>query len=182
MIIIITGTPGTGKTTISSKLAENIGAELVPVNKLAENENLFLGTDPKRGYQIVDIGALDKSIDDIKKRYNDNEIIIVEGHLAQDYPNADMIIVLRCQPDILNNRLNRRNWSHNKIKENVSAEILGICSSESYESYGDIVQEIDTSKNNIDECVTLLKKIILGDISYPIGEIDYLMDYCSFLD
>ena len=69
--------------------------------------------------------------------------------MAQDYPNADLVIVLRCNPDVLKERLSTRNWKDAKIHENVSAEILGICTEESYELYGDNVQEIETCDKTI---------------------------------
>ena len=69
-----------------------------------------------------------------------------------------------------------------KVKENVSAEILGVCTSESYETYGDIVQEVETSNLTPDEVADILIDIINKKVEYPLGIIDYLGDYFTYLD
>lgn len=181
MMIIVTGTPGTGKTTVTKLLNEKINAKLISINSLLENYDLNLGTDEVRGYKIVDTVEMIPVVDKIKEE-NKDKIIIFEGHLAQDYPNGDMIVVLRCNPEILKKRLDTRNWTDKKVKENVSAEILGICTMESYETYGDMVQEVETSKLKPDEVANILTDIIEMKKEYPLGVIDYLGEYFSYLD
>ncbi|MBR0471824.1 MAG: adenylate kinase family protein [Methanosphaera sp.] len=180
MLVIITGTPGTGKTSVTSKLREKIDATFISINGLLEDYDLNLGTDEKRGYKIVDTDKMVPVVDGIV-RDSQKELIIFEGHLAQDYPNADLVIVLRCDPLILRDRLNTRDWKDEKIQENVSAEILGICTSESYETYGDTIQEIETSNKSIDELADEIVDVINGDVSFSLGEIDYLADYFQML-
>ena len=46
MIIAITGTPGTGKTSISKVLQEN-NYEVVDLNKVACENNFLIGKDEK---------------------------------------------------------------------------------------------------------------------------------------
>ena len=58
MIILITGTPGVGKTTVSSILVEKTGAYLVDINKLVDEKHLYTGIDEERGYKIVDLDSL----------------------------------------------------------------------------------------------------------------------------
>ena len=101
--------------------------------------------------------------------------------MAQDYPSADKVIVLRCNPEVLRERLSKRAWSEEKVDENVSAEILGVCTSESYELYSDRVEEIETDNQSISELSDEIIKVIEGDIRYPVGNIDYLEDYFSML-
>ena len=180
MLVIITGTPGTGKTSVTSKLREKIDATFISINGLLEDYDLNLGTDEKRGYKIFDTDKMVPVVDGIV-RDSQKELIIFEGHLAQDYPNADLVIVLRCDPLILRDRLNTRDWKDEKIQENVSAEILGICTSESYETYGDTIQEIEKSNKSIDELADEIVDVINGDVSFSLGEIDYLADYFQML-
>lgn len=180
MMIIITGTPGCGKTTISKILSNKIGAKLISINYLLDNYELNLGTDELRGYKIVDVDRMNPIVDKIKKD-NADKTIIFEGHLAQDYPNADKTVVLRCNPTELEKRLNTRNWSNKKIHENIEAEILGICTQESYETYGDNVQEVDTSTMTPEEVAEAIEDIINHKREYPLGEIDYLEEYFHLL-
>ena len=181
MMLIITGTPGTGKTTVSKILKDKLNAHLISINSLLEEYDLSLGTDKIRGYNIVNTEKMIPIVDKIKKETSEKDIIF-EGHLAQDYPNSDKIVVLRCNPDELNKRLNTRNWKKEKIQENVSAEILGVCTSESYETYGEIVQEVDTSNLTPEEVADILFKIFNDEKEYPLGKIDYLADYFQYLN
>nr|WP_279383589.1 AAA family ATPase [Methanobacterium formicicum] len=48
MIILLTGTPGTGKSTISPLLADKLGCQLVDVNHLVEEKHLYTGLDPEK--------------------------------------------------------------------------------------------------------------------------------------
>lgn len=180
MMIIITGTPGTGKTSVTSELKKKFDAEYISINSLLDKYDLNLGVDEKRGYKIVDTEGMIPIIDEIRENTS-HKTVIFEGHLAQDYPSADKVIVLRCNPEVLRERLSKRAWSEEKVDENVSAEILGVCTSESYELYSDRVEEIETDNQSISELSDEIIKVIEGDIRYPVGNIDYLEDYFSML-
>lgn len=181
MMIIITGTPGTGKTTVTKMLKEKIDGEFISINSLLEDYDLNLGTDELRGYKIVDTENMIPIVNEIKDNCK-KDLIIFEGHLAQDYPYADLVIVLRCDPEILKKRLNTRSWREEKINENVSAEVLGICTSESYETYSDNVQEIETSNMSVEEVCDTVIQIINKEITLPLGQIDYLEEYFHLLN
>ena len=147
-VIFISGTPCTGKTTVSERLAEKLNWELVKVNDLAISNNLVLGIDEDKGYKIIDIDALNELLSDIISK-TDN--LIVEGHLSHLCEGADKMIVLRLNPSILKNRLEERNYSESKIQENLEAEALAVCSAEAYEIYGDKTNEIDASDKSVEE-------------------------------
>lgn len=171
-VIFITGTPGVGKTTLASFLKDEISASLIKVNELAEEKGLFLGKDEKKGYNIIDLNGL---CEEFKKLINKiPENIILEGHLSHFCKNPDIVIVLRLQPSLLEKRLMAREYSSSKINENLEAEALGICSSESYEIHGDIVQEIDTSDLSPKELLNLVIEIINGKKTFEIGNVDFL--------
>ena len=93
-IIFISGTPCTGKTTISENLSEKLNWELVKINDLAISSNLVLGIDEDKGYKIIDIDALNELLLEIISK-SDN--LIVEGHLSHLCSGADKLIVLRCE-------------------------------------------------------------------------------------
>lgn len=52
--IIITGTPGVGKTAHSEQLAQNTGLKHIAVNKFAEENDCYDGRDEELGSWIVD--------------------------------------------------------------------------------------------------------------------------------
>ena len=91
-----------------------------------------------------------------------------------------MTIVLRCNPKILRERLDSRDYTEEKIRENMEAEALNIITEEAIEIYGEKnVFELDTTNKSIDDSVTKLKDIINGNIKSD-KRIDYsetIMDW-----
>lgn len=166
--IFITGTPCTGKTTIASKL----NGRLIKINDLARSHDFILGVDEDKGYQIIDIDKLSEHIYHLIQ--NSNETLIFEGHVSHLCDGADNVIVLRVRPEILEKRLMKRNYSDDKIRENLEAEALGVCSAEAYDKYTDKVYEVDVSDLTIDETVILVEKIIDGKIEQSVGNIDFM--------
>lgn len=171
-IIFISGTPTVGKTTISQKLASQIGAKLIKINDFVFENNLTLGKDPDKGYEIIDIEKLDLTLQKEFEKYDG--IVIVEGHVSHLCSKADKIIILRVNPEILKERLSARKYSNDKIRENLEAEAMGICSLEAYELHGEKVNEIDISNLSPDESVNIIKDIIDGNNNYPFGNIDFM--------
>lgn len=175
MIIAITGTPGTGKSTVSKILKNKLKIPLIGVNELVVKEHLYTGVDEDRGYKVVDLDAMCLKLNEIIKNLNGNSMI-VEGHLSHYFEGADLVIVLRARPDVLRKRLKTRGWSDSKIQENVEAEALDICTFEANEIYGDKVNEVDTSDLKPEEVSDLLVDIIKGKKHFPVGNVDFLED------
>lgn len=186
-IIYISGTPCTGKTTISSELADKLikdgfNCKFIKINDFAISNNFVDGEDPDKFYKVINIEKLDeglnKELDDFFKGVgsedNSDKIAIVEGHLSHLCYGADKMIVFRLDPNILEERLNERNYSESKIFENCEAEALAVCSAEAYEIYGDEVSEIDCSGKSILEVVDICLDIIDGSHDYPIGYVDFM--------
>ena len=168
MNIALTGTPGTGKTTLSKKLNYNIVSINQSYPEISDGKN-------ENGDWLIN---LDKLLDKIEvAKYNNT---VFEGHVSHFLENLDLIIVLRCQPSKLQERLEERNYNQEKIRENIEAEALNIISEEAIDSYGEEkVFELDTSSSDLDESVNLLNDIINGNIKSN-KRIDYsetIMDW-----
>ena len=175
MIILITGTPGVGKTTVSSILVEKIDACLVNINELVNEKHLYTGIDEERGYKIVDLDALFNEINEIIGNVDGpDKHIIVEGHLSHLFENSDLVIVLRANPDVLRDRMKTKGWGAAKIRENIEAEAIDICSYEAFEIHGDNVNEIDTSDILPEQVVDLIIDVINGSKRFPVGNVDFL--------
>ena len=78
--IFITGTPCTGKTTVSEILSQRLNCRLVKINDLAIENDFVLGIDEDKGYKVIDIDALNDEVSEIISK--SDELIIFEGHLA----------------------------------------------------------------------------------------------------
>ncbi len=60
--ICVSGTPGTGKTTLSKKLANKCDLYYLDVNKFVSQKRLYEGYDKKRKSKIVDIKKLNRGL------------------------------------------------------------------------------------------------------------------------
>lgn len=170
--VFITGTPCTGKTTVSEKLSEKLNCKLIKINDLAIENDFVLGVDSEKGYKVIDIDALNEKVHEIIE--SSDELLIFEGHLAHLCEGADKMIVLRVSPEILKSRLEARGYSDAKIHENLEAEAMGVCTAEAYELYGEDICEIDVSDLAIDDIVDILYDVIFEKQFLGFGEIDFM--------
>lgn len=170
--IFITGTPCTGKTTVSEKLSSMLGCKLIKINDLALENDFILGVDDEKGYKVIDIPKLNEKVAEIIS--SNDDLIVFEGHLAHLCDGADKVIVLRVRPEILRPRLEGRDYSESKIRENLEAEAMGVCTAEAYDIYGENISEIDVSDLTVDEIVNELSCVISGEKIYLVGEVDFM--------
>lgn len=169
MRISISGTPAVGKTSVSKKLAEKLNYEYVNVNELAREKDLVVGK--AKDIEIIDEEKL--------KDVDLNENVVLDGHLSHFIP-CDVVFVLRLVPDELKKRLERKDWNRKKIKENLEAEILGICSYQAREE-NEEVYEIDTTGLSKEEVVEKIMEIIHEKDSDFKTEIDWMKNYGDWL-
>jgi adenylate kinase len=175
-VIVVTGTPGVGKTVCSRLLAGELSTRLVDLGGLVEEKNLVLDIDGERDTIIADIDGLASYLDRLLKR--ESRDCIVEGHLAPhvlDRTHIELAYVLRCDPDELISRLKERGYSKSKAFENAASEILGICLWEAVDRFGDDkVVEIDTTSCYPEQVVKEMIDILDGSSSRVVGRIDWL--------
>lgn len=145
MIIITSGTPGTGKTFVSKKLADNLGFKYVNVKRLLTKYNLKESYDKKRKSYVVDEKKLAKVLEKIIKE-SDN--LVIDSHLSQ-FINprlVDLCVITKCDLKILEKRLKKKRYNKEKVRENLDCEIFDICLNEAKEK-GHKVKVIDTTNN-----------------------------------
>ncbi|MFX0048009.1 MAG: adenylate kinase family protein [Candidatus Hermodarchaeota archaeon] len=181
-ILIISGTPGTGKTTISNKISRFIDAKVISLNELAISENLIEKYDAKRETSVInDKKLINFIIETIEYNKKENpEFLIFESHFSDIVPEQyiDFVIILRCDPDELHNRLKRRGYKKEKVRENVQSEILGNCVNYFMNKpLNTPILEIDTSKMSIESITKTIVKILTKKIDlkdFYVGKIDWL--------
>lgn len=168
MRIALTGTPGTGKTSVARLLPYRV----LDINALIKDEMLHLGSDPNRGCLVADVDALEKRINELAGAKPDEDVVL-ESHFSHQF--APVAIVLRTSPKVLRDRLAKRGYSEKKIKENLEAEALDVILVEAVE-WCDQVHEIDTTQRSAEETADLVTKIIRGESKLPPGKIDWTVD------
>lgn len=157
MIIIVTGTPGTGKTTLSKKLSAILNFNYVDVNDIIDKYSLSEGFDEESNSKIIDVEKLSDKLKMIIKSSTEN--LIIDSHLSHyiDSSFIDLCIVAKCELKALKQRLESRGYSEAKVRENLDSEIFDICFVEASENNHNIII-FDTSKDNIIECVKKIKE------------------------
>ncbi|MCS7120423.1 MAG: adenylate kinase family protein [Nitrososphaerota archaeon] len=175
-VIIVTGTPGVGKSSVSAALAERINAHHISLGRLVTEERLYTGLDKDRDTLIAD---LDRVSERVRKILNEvHGDIIIEGHYAVDVvdpKNVHMIFVLRRDPEELTRVLKNRNYNECKIKENVAAEILDVCLYEAVNRCGlEKVCEVNMTGKNVNEAVEEIIEILEGKREKRVGIVDWL--------
>lgn len=167
MLTAVTGTPGTGKTELGKKLSES-GRKVIFLNEFVEENGLLEEYDESADSYDVDTDRLDSALEEYRK---DAAMYYVEGHLSH-FVESSGIIVMRCHPSVLQKRLEKRNYSEEKIKENVQAEILDVILCEAVSS-GVPIYELDSTSQSIDELAESVTRIENNQGDHGPGKIDW---------
>jgi adenylate kinase len=165
MRIALTGTPGTGKTTVAALLPYPV----IDINGLVR-AGLSLGRDEARDCLEADMDGLEKRL----RELDSDQIVVLEGHFSHHF--AEWAIVLRLSPTQLRKRLEKRSYLPEKIRENLEAEALDVILVEAVELCGR-VDEIDTTGKSEAEVAEIVVKIVQGDLVSPPGQVDWLEEF-----
>jgi len=177
MIIGITGTPGTGKTSASALIGD-----VLDLNELIKCEGLYLGIDEERDSLIADMDAVYDRVCELGDRQDGN--LVIEGHLSHHV--SDSAIVLRLAPDELEKRLMARGYSGEKIYENALSEAIDLILVEAVD-WCDRVYEIDTTGRTVADAADAIMGILdaldrgIKIDGYKPGSVDWLESEASCL-
>ncbi len=145
MRIAITGTPGVGKTAVAEEVSTLLGLTHIEVSKVAS----------EMGAVVEEDDSLVVDVDILKEKIGKMEDIIIDSHFAEVF-DVDLVFVLRCEPEILYNRLKERGYSREKIRENVEAEMLDYCLISALENHPP-EKVFEICENASEEILSILK-------------------------
>lgn len=131
--ILITGTPGTGKTTMATALAEATQLRHVNIGDLVREKNLHDGWDEEFDCHIINEDLVCDELEDMMEEGG----VIVDYHGCDFFPERwfDRVVVLQTDNSILYDRLSKRGYSGSKLSNNIECEIFQVLLEEAKESY-----------------------------------------------
>jgi adenylate kinase len=162
-VIVISGTPGVGKTSVALRVAELLDLKYVNLSDLAVEKGFILYKDSERDTFVVDEDNIRKALRKLSS--SSNKGILVDSHYGEivDDEITDKVIVLRLNPLLLLDRLRKRGYPRKKIKENAEAELLGTCTYNALASHpADKVCEVDVTGKSEEEVADEVIKVIKG--------------------
>lgn len=143
--VLITGTPGTGKTTTAQMIADVTGFNHIEVSSLVKEKKLHQGYDEKFDSYYIDEDLVVDELEPLMIKGGQ----VVDHHGCDFFPERwfDLVIVLQTGNDTLYPRLEKRGYSTDKITENIECEIMHIVEEEARESYRPEIIFTRTSEN-----------------------------------
>jgi adenylate kinase len=181
MIIALTGTPGTGKTSVARELHLITSCHLIALTELLEDKKISARFDRKRATWIVGAKNLRAAV---RREIVKGKTNLVDGHLSY-LLKSDLVVVLRCRPDVLKKRLLKKKWPAAKIAENVHAEIIDVVTIETLQAHKkNRIIEIDTTRRTPKSTALLINNILNNhhlQNRYRAGHIDWTARYSKYL-
>ncbi|XP_022679223.1 adenylate kinase isoenzyme 6 homolog isoform X1 [Setaria italica] len=131
--VLVTGTPGTGKTTTCSLLSEAAGLRHVNIGDLVREKSLHDGWDDDLECHVINEDLVCDELEDMMEEGG----ILVDYHGCDFFPERwfDLVVVLQTDNSILHDRLTSRGYTGSKLSNNIECEIFQVLLEEARESY-----------------------------------------------
>ena len=172
MLIAVTGTPGTGKTSACEVLARR-GYTVVDLDEVARRDGFVTGRDAVRQTDEVDVEALRDGLRVPAK------IAFLRSHFAHRM-RVNLAIVLRCRPSMLRQRLEARGWGPEKVRENVEAEAIDVILQEAVANLP-FVYEVDTTDLTPEATADAILAVLQGKTKgHEPGSVDWTSEVLSW--
>jgi len=175
LVVVLTGVPGVGKTTVAKMLVARLKGKHVDLSYLAQSEGFVTNWDYQRETGLADLDGIRRRVSEILAS---EKTLVIEGHFASEIVPPEtvyLVFILRRAPWKLKKQLLARGYSKEKVKENVEAELLDVCLFDAMEAYEpEQVCEVDTTDREPEDIVEEILSIIKGDQPCSHGRMDWL--------
>lgn len=131
--ILVTGTPGTGKSTLSQDLAAELGLRHIDVGEFAKERDLLADHNTELNFHYMHEDAVLDALEPIMKDGG----VILDHHSSDWFPERwiQVVVILRATTEALFDRLEARKYPKAKLDANIQAEIMQVSRDEAVESY-----------------------------------------------
>jgi len=164
MRVAVTGTPGTGKTTAVESLDTDL--DVIHINDVIHEEDFVVEHDEERDSAVADLDAVAEFLDG-------REDVLFESHLAHHF-DADRVVVLRCHPEELEERLTDRGESAAKARENADSEALDVILAEAVDRHEGSVYEVDATDLTPGETAAEIAAVAAGEREPQVGTVSFV--------
>jgi adenylate kinase len=176
-VILVTGTPCVGKTSVARLLASKLDALYVNLTELALRESLVSGKDEERDSIIVDENRMRRKIREMVDECAEKDVIF-DGHYAVNVVPKKLVtyvFVLRRDPFELRKFMEKCGFYGRKLWENLASEILDVCLVDAINAYGkEKICELNVSGKSVEEVVIEILEVLNGSGKCRIGVVDWL--------
>ncbi|MGQ9506707.1 MAG: adenylate kinase family protein [Candidatus Bathycorpusculaceae bacterium] len=176
-VILLTGTPCVGKSSVAQLLCVKLDAFYVNLTELAIRENLVSGKDVERNSIIVDERRMMRKISEIIAKCDKGEVV-VDGHYAVNVVPKKLVtyvFVLRRNPVELKGLMENAGFSGRKLWENLASEILDVCLVDALKIHGKgKVCELDVTGKSVERVVNEILNVLNGREKCRVGVVDWL--------
>lgn len=176
-VILITGTPCVGKTSVAQKLTSKLDALYVNLTEMAIHENLVSGKDEERDSIIVNENRMRSKIQEIVDNC-DRKCIIIDGHYAVSVVPKKLVtyvFVLRRNPVELRKFMEQYSFSGRKLWENLASEILDVCLVDALCVHAEgKVCELNVTGKSVEDTVSEVLDILRDREKCCVGVVDWL--------
>jgi adenylate kinase len=170
--VAVTGTPGTGKTTAVDRVETDL--DVVHLNEVISEQGFVRERDEERATAVADLDA-------VAAWLADRDDVLVESHLAH-HLDVDRIVVLRCHPATVAERLRERDEPAGTVEENAESEALDVVLAEAVGEHGEErVYEVTTDDRTPEEVAREIAAVVTGEREPSAGTVDYT-DYLTATD
>lgn len=176
-VILITGTPCVGKTTVAKELVERLNGVYVNLTELAKKYSLILGEDEERHTTLIDEDKMRAKIAEVIDSAQKTSVIVDAHYAAAIVPKTMVtrVFVLRRNPVQLKKCMMKCGFKDQKLWENLASEILDVCLVEALrEQDKGKVCELDVTEKTIQEIVEDILAILENRKKCRAGGIDWL--------
>lgn len=172
-VIVVTGTPGVGKTTFARLLSKRTGLPVLDLNEYIISNELYSSYDKRRGSFVVSLRRARRKFREDFSGWSG----IVDSHVSHLVVPKGLVrvcFVLRCSPYVLEERLKSLGRQPSSVKENCAAEVLGTILAEALARYGpSLVHELDATEG-AEAVVEEALSVLSGETEPSHGRVDWL--------
>lgn len=204
MRVAVTGTPGTGKTTATELLETgrdldldldldrdrdrnldrdqapdvevdpdlDVDVDVVHLNEVVRERGFTLGRDEERDTVVADLDAVEAWLDGRDAPVDGD--VVVESHLSHRLA-VDRVVVLRCDPASVEQRLLARGEPEATARENAESEALAGILTEAVAEHGqENVYEVVTTDRPPVAVAVEIAAIVRGEREPSAGTVTYV--------